>query len=255
MARSIDGWAVLGTHSADLATGTVPGTSIRLTMHRAVLPLFLALAADYHRTVAPLRAGECGAYAYRESRLSSAWSDHSSGTAVDLNWNHEGAQGPTGGMATMAPSQIAACAALKAKYGVVIWGGDKARGGDYANPVNFDPMHFAIRPGVTSAQVAAKIKALGIRPDGTVASARVVAYSALTSPLRRVRRTASVAIVQQALTAERLLNDPAAITGRWNRATDIAWVRAKAKFGGPPSSAALTLTALGKAHGFTWRSR
>jgi hypothetical protein len=169
MPRSINRWPVLGDHSADLATGTVPGTNIRLRMRRDVLPLFLALAADWHRQVAPLRKGECGAYDYRQARASSSWSDHSSGTAMDLNWAHEGKQGPRGGMATMTPAQIKAAAALRTKYRVVIWGGDKARGGDYRQPRYWDPMHYALKPGTTVADVKAVIKALGIQPDGTIA--------------------------------------------------------------------------------------
>jgi hypothetical protein len=160
MPRSINRWPVLGDHSADLATGTVPGTNIRLRMRRDVLPLFLALAADWHRQVAPLRKGECGAYDYRQARASSSWSDHSSGTAMDLNWAHEGKQGPRGGMATMTPAQIKAAAALRTKYRVVIWGGDKARGGDYRQPRYWDPMHYALKPGTTVADVKAVIKDL-----------------------------------------------------------------------------------------------
>jgi len=168
MLTSINGWTVLVDGSPSLAVGAIPGTTIRLRMNRDVLPLFLALAAEYGRTVATLRAGECGAYAYRQARAAAAWSDHASGTAADLNWGHEGAQGPYGGMHTMSDAQIHACAALKAKYGVVIWGGDSARGGDYGQPKYWDPMHYAIRPGVTVAQVRAQIKSLGIQPDGTV---------------------------------------------------------------------------------------
>jgi hypothetical protein len=169
MPRSINRWPVLGERSSDLAIGTVPGTTIRLRMRADVLPLFLALAAEYHRTVAPLRKGECGAYSHREARAAAAWSDHASGTAMDLNWRHEGAQGPRGGMATMSKAQIKACAALKKRFKVVIWGGDKARGGDYSQPRYWDPMHYALKPGTSVAEVRAVIKALRIRPDGTIA--------------------------------------------------------------------------------------
>ncbi len=165
---SINGWAVIPTVTSDkLAVGTVPGTNVRLRVREEFLPLALAIALDYHRQVAPLRYGECGGYNYRQANASSSWSDHSSGTAIDLNWGHEGAQGPRGGMATMSRKQIEACARIKARYGVLIWGGDKARGGDYALAKNWDPMHFALKPGVTTAQVRAVIAALHIQPDGT----------------------------------------------------------------------------------------
>jgi hypothetical protein len=165
---SIGGFAVIEPGSALLKTGVVPGTNVRLTMRRDVLPLFLALARAYHDTVAPLRYGECGAYNYRAAMGGGGWSDHAAGVAVDLNWGHEGASGLLGGMATMSPAQVKACAALKQRFRVVIWGGDKARGGDYVKPSNWDPMHFALRPGVTSADVAAVLRDLRIQPDGTI---------------------------------------------------------------------------------------
>jgi hypothetical protein len=88
---------------------------------------------------------------------------------MDLNSGHEGAQGLLGGMSTMSKAQVKACAALKVKYRVVLWGGDKARGGDYAQPKNWDPMHYALKPGVSMLAVRQTITALDIQPDGTVA--------------------------------------------------------------------------------------
>lgn len=166
--KSINGWEVIPSISDKrLATGVVPGTKIKLRMHKDVLPLFLAIAADYHREVAKLRPTECGAYAYRKAAFAGAkYSDHSSGTAIDLNWNHEGAVGPNGGMKTMTAQQIKACAAIKKRYKVVIWGGDKAKGGDYSQPRFWDPMHYAIKPGTTVADVKKVIKELGIDKNG-----------------------------------------------------------------------------------------
>jgi hypothetical protein len=167
--RSINGWPVLDGYGDDaLRSYAVPGTGIKLLLlDGPVGALLTALAADYHATVHPLRAGECWAFARRAARTSAtSWSDHSSGTAIDLNSAHEGAQGPNGGMDDMTKAQIAACVAIKARYSVVIWGGDKARGGDYGQPRYWDPMHFALRPGVTTAQVKAVCVALGINADG-----------------------------------------------------------------------------------------
>lgn len=179
MPKSINGWDVMTSYGdSRLKVGTVPGTRVKIRMHHSVLPLFLALAADYHKTVAKLRPAETGAFNPRKSNLSpTKWSDHSSGTAIDINWNHEGAVGggPYGGMQRMTKAQIAACAALKKKYKVVIWGGDKARGGDYVNSEYWDPMHYAIRPGVTEAQVLKTIADLGIKPDGTFKKKSVLA--------------------------------------------------------------------------------
>ena len=195
MVVSIRGYSVLDPTSSQLKSGKVPGTNITLRMRADVLPLFLALARDYHDTVAPLRYGECGAYNYRPAMGGGGWSDHAAGVAVDLNWGHEGAAGLLGGMSTMSKAQVTACAALKEKYRVVIWGGDAARGGDYSQPKNWDPMHYALKPGTSMASVRAVIAALGIAPDGTASlkSARIVApwtwvYDRSTLTSDRLRR-------------------------------------------------------------------
>lgn len=165
---SINGWEVIESYGdPKLDMKRVPGTTVMLKMHKEVLPLFLALVADYNKEVAKLRPRETGAFNPRKSQLSpSKWSDHASGTAVDINWNHEGAVGPNGGMKTMTKKQIEACAELKKRYEIVIWGGDKKRGGDYVTPSYWDPMHYALKPGTTLAQVRRVIKKLGIKPNG-----------------------------------------------------------------------------------------
>lgn len=165
--KSINGWDVIPKQNDPLlAVGVVPGTKIKLRARKEVLPLLLAIAADYNKEVAPLRSGECGAYAFRKARQAKFYSDHSSGTAADLNWNHEGAMGPKGGMKTMTDAQIKACAAIKKRYKIVIWGGDKAKGGDYSSPASWDPMHYALKPGVTIGDVAKVLADLGIDKNG-----------------------------------------------------------------------------------------
>lgn len=167
---SINGWEVIDSYGDPrLDMKVVPGTTVKIKMREEVLPLFLALVADYHREVAKLRPKETGAFNPRRSNLSpSSWSDHSSGTAVDINWNHEGAVGggPYGGMQRMTNKQIKACAEIKKRYEIVIWGGDKKRGGDYSNPSYWDPMHYALKPGTTLKDVERVIKKLGIKPNG-----------------------------------------------------------------------------------------
>ena len=169
MPTSINGWPVLEPTSTQLVSMTVPGTTRRIRMRADVIPLFLALASEYSHSIDAIDQGTLDdwGYAYRQSRMSSAWSDHSSGTALDLNASTEGRQG-TGPLAWWKSAQHYVLATrLKAKYGVVIWGGSKALGGDYQYEKNWDWMHWAIRPGTTLAQVQAKIKELGIQPDGT----------------------------------------------------------------------------------------
>jgi len=164
---SINGWEVIPSiGDKSLAVGVVPGTNVKLRMRKEVLPLFLALAADYNNQVAHLRNGECGAYNFRKARQANAYSDHSSGTAVDLNWSHEGAMGPNGGMKTMNDAQIKACANIKALYEIVIWGGNKKNGGDYSDTNSWDPMHYALKAGTTVTDVNRILLKLGIDKNG-----------------------------------------------------------------------------------------
>lgn len=201
---SIDGWPGLPSVSDPrLAVGTVPGTNVRLRMREEVLPLFLAVGHDFDTHVAPLRYGECGAYNFRLANAGGGkLSDHGSGTAADFNWGHEGAQGPNGGMRTMSKAQVAACAAIKRKYQILIWGGDKARGGDYAQPVNWDPMHFALKPGTTVADVQRIIEELQINLDGTITP--VLSIATFRGPYRGPGTHGPVIA-----TARRALNLPA----------------------------------------------
>jgi len=166
--KSINGWDVIPAQSDPrLAVGVVPGTNVKLRARKEFLPLILALAADYNKEVAKLRNGECGVYAYRKAlQGNGAYSDHSSGTAADLNWGHEGAMGPNGGMKTMTDAQIKACAEIKKRYQIVIWGGDKAKGGDYSDSKSWDPMHFALKPKTTVADIQKILTALGIDKNG-----------------------------------------------------------------------------------------
>jgi hypothetical protein len=186
--KSINGWEVIMSQTDKrLAVGVVPGTNVKLRMHKDVLPLFLALAADFHREVAALRNGECGAYAFRKARQADSYSDHSSGTAVDLNWGHEGAMGPNGGMKKMSQAQIEACANIKKRYKIVVWGGDAAKGGDYHDPKSWDPMHYALKYHVTAGDVAKLLVELGIDKNGVRAGAGTKKPSGLTKTFSTVK--------------------------------------------------------------------
>ena len=97
MAVSINGWPVIESYGDPrLATLPIPACPNRkLTLRREVLPLFLALASDYHNEIAALDKGAWDewSYNYRPARTSTSWSNHASGTAVDLNASAEGARG------------------------------------------------------------------------------------------------------------------------------------------------------------------
>lgn len=178
MPTSINGWPVLDNPAwgdARLRKGTVPGVAKTLWCRDEVWPLFAALVRDYHETIRPVRI--CDAYDYRKANAADAWSDHSAGAAVDLNYDAEGAQG-TGVIDWWRKGKrYVKAARIKRRYRIVIWGGPKADvwgfdlpdnlkpyGGDYSRLV--DAMHWALKPGTTVADVKRECKRLRIGPDG-----------------------------------------------------------------------------------------
>jgi hypothetical protein len=161
--KSLNGWPVIPAYGhPDLVTLFVPGTRRRLTLDKHAAPLLIALAADYHAWVRPIDVGPVdeGGYNHREAtNAPGQMSNHASGTAVDINWAREGRMGSVAGRSWFAlPHVRYEIARMKVIYGpVVTWGGDwRAR--DYC--------HWEISSGTTPAQVAARIKYLGITPDG-----------------------------------------------------------------------------------------
>ena len=153
-AVSINRWPVLRRGDQRLGTKQIPGTKIRLTGRREVLPYLVALAADYNATIAPLIPGEVGAYNYRPSRVSSSWSNHASGTAVDINYSHEGAQRLTN--RKWWQRKRTAVDALQRKYKLLNWGGNWS-------DKYYDPMHWELKRGTTVAQVQREIRRLGLK--------------------------------------------------------------------------------------------
>jgi hypothetical protein len=161
MPTSLNGWPVLTSGSTLLRWGTVPHTTRKIRMHKDVLPLFLALAFDYDEWIAPIDVGtfDDAGYAYRQSNGSAGWSNHASGTALDLNWSKEGAQRPSN-RAFWAKNDIRLhTTQIKRIYHVVDWGGDWSA-------KFWDPMHWEIGHGITRLHIAQQIHKLGIDAKG-----------------------------------------------------------------------------------------
>jgi hypothetical protein len=159
---SINGWPVIpkwGDYR--LATATIPGTTRRITMRKDVLPYFLAFAADYHKWIAPIDTGTFDDWSYhppRTGRASNKISDHSSGTALDLNATLEGAQRESNKAWWGRMQKKRALSRLRKIYDLLSWGGD------YKN--FYDPMHWYLKPGSNLAQVRGAMQRLGISEDG-----------------------------------------------------------------------------------------
>mgnify|MGYP003382451227 FL=1 len=159
MAFSLNGWQV-PPHK--LKTFQVPGADRRVTLDVDAGRILTALAADYHRTVRPIDVGvwDEGGYNNRKARNANGYSNHASGTAVDLNWSEEGALNSAWGKRFFAQAKTRlAVAAIKRRYGSVVqWGGDWRTLKDY--------MHWEIRPGTSRAKVVSLARQLGIDYEG-----------------------------------------------------------------------------------------
>ncbi|GAA2605491.1 M15 family metallopeptidase [Paractinoplanes durhamensis] len=152
MPHSQNGW-VAGTvrKLGGLDTSPVPGTTIRLPQgvrRGDVATVLLHVAGQFHRTVEPLHAGQCWGYAYRRIRGSTVFSNHASGTAIDLNAPAH----PMGAEGTFTPKQVVAIRRILAFCnGTVRWGGD------YHGRT--DEMHFEIVGNASDvAPIAKKIE-------------------------------------------------------------------------------------------------
>ena len=127
----------------------VPGTKLKLACAKTVAPLLVGFAAEFHELIEPIDEGTLDdwGYCFRQVRGSTDnLSNHSSGTAIDLN----ATQHPLGKVGTFPNDKVPMIRALAKKYGL-IWGGD------YRN--RKDEMHFEI--ALTPAKAAALIEKLG----------------------------------------------------------------------------------------------
>lgn len=130
-------------------------------MRKDVLPYFLAFAADYHKWIATIDTGTFDDWSYhppRTGRASNKISDHSSGTALDLNATQEGAQRQSNKQWWARAQKKRALTRLRRIYPLLAWGGD------YKN--FYDPMHWYLQPRSNISQVNEAIQRMAITSDG-----------------------------------------------------------------------------------------
>jgi hypothetical protein len=120
----------------------IEGTALKLRCAESVGPLLAAFAAEFHELIEPLDHGALDdwGYCYRMVRgTTDKLSNHSSGTAIDLNASKH----PLGKVGTFPAEKVPMIRALAKKYGLK-WGGDyKTRA---------DEMHFEIEVSATKAK-------------------------------------------------------------------------------------------------------
>ena len=112
----------------------IKGTMVKVRCAKAVAPLIVAFCKDFHELIEPIDHGtlDVWGYCFRMVRGSTdQLSNHSSGTAVDLNATKH----PLGKAGTFPTEKVPMIRALAKKYGMM-WGGDFRH-----RP---DEMHFEI---------------------------------------------------------------------------------------------------------------
>ncbi len=149
---SYNGWAVSPSASAiGIMPYYVPGTAIPVLVKSGdVATVLMYVAGQFNRQVEQLRPGQVGGYEYRRNvNNPSVWSNHASGTAIDLNWVLH----PNGAKGTFRADQLVALRRILAVCGdVVYWGGD------YSGVV--DGMHFEIDVAPGDPRLAALVARL-----------------------------------------------------------------------------------------------
>ena len=135
----------------DIKSYLVRGTDRKLKCAESVGPLLAAFAAEFHELIEPIDEGtfDDWGYCYRMVRGDATkLSNHSSGTAIDLNATRHA----LGKVGTFPAEKVPMIRALAKKYGLK-WGGD------YKN--RKDEMHFEVE--VTPAKAKALIVSLGLQ--------------------------------------------------------------------------------------------
>jgi len=164
--KSENGWLVIkSSGDKDLIVIRIPETGrpgIPLRLQKDCAPLLAHIAMRVHKDIGSLhdnnKAGfqDEGGYNYRKIGTSSRWSNHASGTAIDLNWQ----KWPMF-KKRMTKKQRAAADAIASEFAEVIrWGGH------YKTDV--DEMHWEIKPGVSALDIKKFIKSKKIKSDGSV---------------------------------------------------------------------------------------
>jgi len=149
---SPNGWPASEDRKAiGIESFVVSGTKIKLVCAKAVAPLLINFAKEFHESVEPIDEGQLDdwGYAFRMTRGSDkVLSNHSSGTAIDLN----AIKHPLGKSNTFNQDQRNIITLLITKYGLA-WGGNYKR--------RKDDMHFEI--ALNKEQVKNKIQQLGLQ--------------------------------------------------------------------------------------------
>lgn len=181
MATSQNGWpASPDKTKLGIESPKVPGTNVDFPqgiLKGNVTTVLLYVAEQFHAHVEPLVDGTCWGFFYREIEGSDVLSNHSSGTAIDLN----APKHPMGKSGTFNSAQVSEIRKiLSFCEGVVRWGGD------YSS--RKDEMHFEINKNAASvASLASKIHALTNPPPAPIPHDTVLQKGDAGVPVMRLQ--------------------------------------------------------------------
>ena len=132
---SHNGWSASKDASElDIVSVAIPGCSTKVRCAKAVAPLIAGFCKEFHELIEPIDGGQLDDWGYHFRMVRGSTdklSNHSSGTAIDLNATKH----PLGKIGTFPAEKVPMIRALAKKYGLT-WGGD------YRN--RKDEMHFEI---------------------------------------------------------------------------------------------------------------
>ena len=112
----------------------IKGTTVKVRCAKAVAPLIAGFCAEFHELIEPIDHGSLDDWGFNFRMVRGSTdklSNHSSGTAVDLNATKH----PLGKAGTFPSEKVPMIRAIAKKYGMM-WGGDFRH-----RP---DPMHYEI---------------------------------------------------------------------------------------------------------------
>jgi len=150
-ATSYNGWpASKDPESIRIKSYAIKGSHVKLRCAYFAAPLLVAFAEQFNELIEPLDVGgDDWGFCYREVRgVPGKLSNHSSGTAIDLNASKH----PLGKAGTFPAEKVPMILALTKKYGL-------AWGGSYKHRV--DEMHWEL--ALDSVKAAKLIEKLGLK--------------------------------------------------------------------------------------------
>lgn len=276
MATSLNGWTAFSDYGdSRLSTGIIPGTTRKVTLAKAVLPLFLHFLAAWNKEMPArlkLGKGPIDGFEPRQARASSGLSNHASGTAVDVRYDVLYADGQR----HMTDEEQAILRRILSRYVTkdghwVLANGWKWNRVDEMHTELSQGWDYGAKRNTTPADVQEVIRKLRIKPDGTTSligsiippkpapqptpvpappAAQSTVHVANVQP---GKTNAEVGLVQKALKVLGL--DPGPIDNAFGPKTQAAYAAWQRRLGYTGADAdgrpgLKSLTALGQRYGF-----